>query len=749
MKIYILFFCLIAFLYNNLLFSQGADNKIIDSLKNQLKSHINDTIKLQILSDLNWIFSGIDANVSKEYGLQELKLSNKIENKKWIAQSYNDIGISCYKLGLLDSALDYYKKSLLIRNELNDSNLIASSLSKLGVIYLEQGNFNNALDCNIRALKIYEEATNENYLAMTLNNISAIYDKLNNYDKVIEYGEKAIEIHLKNERDYDAAFCYSNLASAYKRKNDINKSNDYLKKGLEIFTKYDDKSNEAAVLNGIGMNLREDHKDKEALVYYQKAYEISMQINDKLSKGLYCHNLSGTYSDLGNYSLAEKYSLEALENTEPTNKYQLTLIYRQLAILGAFLNNGKKSKHYFDKYVDLKDSIYNTQSSGQLAEMETKYQTEKKQLQIDNLEKSNSLKNSEIQKQKILIFSFIIGFIFILVFSILLYRLFIQKKKANILLEKQNVEISQQKEEIEAQRDEIETQRDKVSNQNHILFEQKKEITDSINYAKRIQTAVLPSGAYANSILGSHFILFKPKDIVSGDFYWATRANAWLIVTVADCTGHGVPGAFMSMLGVSFLNEIVRKKEVTKASDVLDHLRESIIEALSQTGETGTQNGMDIVLCAINTTNNQLQFAGANNSLYIVSSSNLQGFENLAGLSEQTAPANLKPQTSNFKLFEFKPDKQPVAIYEHMKPFTNHIIQLNSGDALYLMSDGYQDQFGGPNGKKFLSKNLKQLLIANCQLSMENQKQILEKTLIEWIGEGEQIDDITILGIKV
>jgi len=215
-----------------------------------------------------------------------------------------------------------------------------------------------------------------------------------------------------------------------------------------------------------------------------------------------------------------------------------------------------------------------------------------------------------------------------------------------------------------------------------------------------------------------------------------------LIVTVADCTGHGVPGAFMSMLGVSFLNEIVRKKEVTKASEVLDYLRISIIEALQQKGSLEEQkDGMDISLVVIDNSqfsiNNYYlaQWAGANNPLYIVKNEENTKLDELS--------------TFNFELYELKPDKMPVAIFEHMNPFTNHEIQLFKGDSIYLTSDGFQDQFGGSKGKKFMSKQLKQLFINNCHLSMMEQKLVMEKAMIEWRGDYEQIDDITILGMKI
>ena len=241
-----------------------------------------------------------------------------------------------------------------------------------------------------------------------------------------------------------------------------------------------------------------------------------------------------------------------------------------------------------------------------------------------------------------------------------------------------------------------------------------------------------PRDEFTKEILGNHFILFKQKDIVSGDFYWATKVNNFQIVCVADCTGHGVPGAFMSMLGISILNEIVRKENTTNASEILNKLREYIISALKQSGETENnisndsiiQDGMDISLCVINVETNILQFAGANNSLLIARNNNLIEIE------------------------EYKGNKMPIAIHSEMNSFSQIETQLYPGDTIYLMSDGFEDQFGGENNKKFKSKQLKDLLVANSTKSMNHQKEILETILINWIGKSEQIDDITIVGIK-
>jgi len=311
-----------------------------------------------------------------------------------------------------------------------------------------------------------------------------------------------------------------------------------------------------------------------------------------------------------------------------------------------------------------------------------------------------------------------------------------------------NQEILQQKEEISTQRDEIEAQRDLVIIQKEHIEEIHKEVTDSINYAKRIQEAVLPVSAPARAVLGEHFILFKPKDIVSGDFYWATQTRGHvtlLIVAVADCTGHGVPGAFMSMLGISFLNEIVRKQEVTQANHVLNELRKEIINALQQKGVSGEQkDGMDISLLVVNTETNECQWAGANNPLYIV-----RGGQNPQGLTKPVPLQNLEG------LEEIKGDKMPIAIYERMEPFTNHEFKVENGNCLYLFSDGFADQFGGAKGKKFMYKQFKEILVQTCPgtsqqiKTMNEQKEILDKIINEWIGNNEQIDDITVLGIKI
>jgi serine phosphatase RsbU (regulator of sigma subunit) len=254
-----------------------------------------------------------------------------------------------------------------------------------------------------------------------------------------------------------------------------------------------------------------------------------------------------------------------------------------------------------------------------------------------------------------------------------------------------------------------------------IIEEKNKHIIDSINYALRIQKAILPNDDEIKKALPESFILYKPKDVVSGDFYWfAERGNKKLIAAV-DCTGHGVPGAFMSMIGSALLNEIVNNQKITDSDVILNKLREGIIKAMKQTGAEGeNKDGMDIALCVID--EDSIQFSGANNPLWII---------------------------SNGELIETKGDKQPIGIYSNSVYFTKSMIQPQKGDCIYIFTDGYADQFGGESGKKFKYKNLKETLLSINKKPMEEQKQILDSMIEDWKGGFEQIDDILLIGIRV
>ncbi len=311
------------------------------------------------------------------------------------------------------------------------------------------------------------------------------------------------------------------------------------------------------------------------------------------------------------------------------------------------------------------------------------------------------------------------------IYSFIKYRerqLVRKNRELEIKVQERTVEIRKQKSVIEEKNKNLEAANIEISEQKDVIEAKNRDITDSIKYAKRIQNALLPSFDILKESFADSFILFKPRDIVSGDFYWAKKKNGEVIVVAADCTGHGVPGAFMSMLGISFLNEIVDRNNITDPGSILSHLRESVVSSLKQRQvDSETRDGMDIALCKINSEKNLLWFAGAYNPLWLI---------------------------RNGELTEQRADRMPIAIYDKMNEFTTQGIELRKGDCIYMFSDGYADQFGGPNGKKFKSKTLQELLISLQDKDMEEQKEILNTTIEEWRGDFEQVDDIVIVGIR-
>ncbi|PIP54973.1 MAG: hypothetical protein COX07_02435 [Bacteroidetes bacterium CG23_combo_of_CG06-09_8_20_14_all_32_9] len=811
-------------------------NPKLDSLLHECKKAIADTARIKLYLGIGDIYENTKPDSAiyyyqKAQSLAEKKLATsqsstiKVINtiKKYLAISCRYIGTIYLYQGLYDKAIEYYLKSLKITKEIGDKKEMAKCYNNIGMVHDNEGSYDKAIEYYFKSLKIFEELSKQNEdillkgeakkgMSQCYNNIGIVHTKHHNYDKAIEYYFKSLKIFeelskqqgnavLSREAKKGMAQCYNNIGNVHYYQGSYDNAIEYYLKSLKIKEELNDKKGMSNCYNNIGgIYIIQSSYDK-AIESYLKSLKIREELGDENGIAQVWSNISELHITLADsvavtnteknkhYNEAIKYALKAINLAKEINAMSLVNCNAaHLQQVYKALGNISQSLYYAELFIATKDSMFAGEKTIALAEMETKYKAEKKQLEIDKLEKQKALDNETMQRQKaeskrqqVIIFSFIFGFIIILTFSVIISRLFLQKKKANVLLLKQ-------REEISTQRDEIEAQRDKLSNQNNLLTGQKKEITDSIIYARRIQQAMLPDlfltlskeegkRSFIGGGLDEVFILFKPKDIVSGDFYWATivetshalslhDTHKILVVAVADCTGHGVPGAFMSILGISFLNEIVRKKEVTQASQILDQLRISIIDALKQkdiSSDISTllsvKDGMDIALVAINMETLECQFAGANNSLYIVSNSKFQISNSRKHNSEgdklsDKSSGNPKPEISNLKpetndLLEIKGDKMPVAIYVNMKPFTNKSVQLNKGDIIYLTSDGYKDQFGGPNNKKFKAKQLKELLIDNCNLSMKEQKDVLENTLVNWIGRGEQIDDITMLGIKI
>ncbi|MBI4646680.1 MAG: tetratricopeptide repeat protein [Bacteroidia bacterium] len=794
-----------------------AENTNIDSLL-QLYNNAPDTAKLRLLVTIAWKYRGINPDKSIYYYNEGIRLSDKLNNQKEKARFINGLGIIHEELGKYDKAMEFYNKALKIREQISDSSGIATSLGAIGncfgykgdfekskvyiqksldlslriqdktliamnytnmaAIFLEIGKIEKALDYFLKTLKIFEELNNLANTSVSLLNIAAIYNSMNNLEKTKEYLFKALNINRRLNDKKGLAACYNDIGTLYYQEKDYKNALDYCLQSVRLMEEMKDLYGLSESYNIISAVYRAENNVTKAIEYDFKAIKIREEIDDKIGMAETYYRLGISYRMLKEYNKSIEVLSKSLELAISIGlKPRIYKSYQQLSLTYYETGRYKEAFDLYEKYSLLKDSIYDENTQKQFTEMQTKYETEKKEKEIQLLNKDKQLKNVEFKKQTIVKNAFIAGFIFLLllIFIVLFSYKKIRNKNKILKLQKaeieeKNEELHQQNEEIASQRDvilqknqvlqqqkeEIEAQRDEIETQHALVTKQKEkiefihgELTDSIRYAQRIQQAVLPGADFLNEIFstGEYFILFKPRDIVSGDLYWCSQRNNYLLIAVADCTGHGVPGAFMSMLGIAFLNEIVAHENVVTASQVLDLMREYIIRSLQQKGISGEQkDGMDIVFCAIDKPNSRdiqradmsafrLQFAGANNSLYLI----------------QT----VAPQP--FVLEEIKGDKMPVAIHTQMRPFTNHEIEVHRGDIIYISSDGYADQFGGPNGKKFKSKNFRELINSICSKPLPEQKDILDRTIEEWKAfinphtehPFEQIDDITVMGVKI
>lgn len=537
-----------------------------------------------------------------------------------------------------------------------------ATLANIGGIYEAQEKNEKALDYYFRANKLTNIDEFPNYMADTYRNIGGIYSAMDKFDSALVVYDQALSIYNKLNDKRGIVVMYNFFGQVY--------INQYEKKANAQPLAFLDKA-QFYYQQSIDLNKKEVNDFDELCSSYQGLGEIA------LHKGDFHHAI-----DYFNQVIELGKHIQSVRS--------LRSAYEYIAKAYAATSNYKKAYENYLLFKDWNDSLKSDENVELLTQMSMQYSFDKEQV-LKDLEYQQKLKRQRLVRYFILIVLLIVSG-----FSLQVFRSYQQKKKDNVLL-------AHQKEEIE---------------------KQKEEITDSIKYAKRIQNAILPSLEYAKEILPEHFILFRPRDIVSGDYYWMHRTGNILIVAAADCTGHGVPGAFMSMLGVSFLNEIVHKENLLQPHLILNKLRESVKRTLGQTGKEGeAKDGMDIAMVVVNFDTMMLQYAGAYNPLYLY---------------------------RNGELIETKADKMPIGIYiKEKESFTNNEMPVQKGDTFYVFSDGYHDQFGGKDGGKYKSIPFKNYLGSIQSYNMAEQRELLNTNIDNWKGNLDQTDDIIVIGVRI
>tara|TARA_R110001592_G_scaffold60311_3_gene183308 strand:+ start:6027 stop:8192 length:2166 start_codon:yes stop_codon:yes gene_type:complete len=700
----------------------------LDSLFNQLHK-VDQQQKSGILNEIAFNFRVENPDSCISLVKQSISIAQKYNQYKELGYAYNLYGIASENKGDIDSSLAYYNRALVFFKRTENLDDDAMVYVNLGAVHRNRGRYEEALNYYFKGVKIVQKSKNWSSLTSFLNNIALVYWDMSNLEKTKEYLLEQKTIAEEHNIVEAQSRSYLNLAILYDDLGEDSLIQKYDQLSLQLNRKLNDRQGISINLVNIGVFYDNRGDLATALKYYNEARAIKEEIQDEKGLVNLLINIGMLYDGQGKKELAEKTLLEA--NQRALSIKNVRYIKNSYEALAEFYEEKdyKKAYKYYQMYSQTKDSILNLNSSSKLAELGAKYDDEKKKNQITLLKKEQELQNVELKEATLRAYFLYGGLGTLLLLCIIIFIGFKSKQKANQL-------ISAQKKEVEFQKEVVE--------QKH------KEITDSINYAKRIQSALLKSEEHQSEHLPEHFIFFKPKDVVSGDFYWALEKQDYLYLAAADCTGHGVPGAFLTMLGTSFLNEINAGENLLSPASILDLLRARIIEQLNQNGEEGeSRDGMDISLLRLNLKTHQMEWAGANNPIWIIPSVTSNADEGIASRSIEPLTESFTRIDSQNELIEIKGDKQPISYYTDMKPYTNHSFQLQKGVSIYIFSDGYADQFGGPKGKKYKYKELKNSLLSIANLPLKKQKNFLSEEFEKWKGDLEQIDDVCIIGVRI
>jgi len=701
--------------------------------------------------------------------------------------------VASYYLGYLDSAIAFHEKAFLIHVELKNYSAMAASYNNIANIYRERGQLAEALDYFVRAKKILERLGNKTAVGSIYGNIGAVYSDMGDHENARIWYWKALDSKKETDDFISIALLLTGIGEGHMDIGNYDSAMYYNLESLRI-------RQEIKNLNGIGNSYRHigevflaKGELDSAMFYFRKSLTYIEPLNLQSA-------LTDVYSSIGiiyerqkKYSDALIYAKKAFDIAHETGyldaerdaSFLLFKLYKQKG-------NFNDALKMHEVYITMRDSMNKEANQKAIIKQEIQDDYDKKTL-ADSLRREDDRRIEQLQhtqeseKQWFLTVAVASGLGLVVIFLIFVFNRLQVTRKQKKVIEEQKIKVERQKEEVVLA--------------HHELEEKNQEIMDSITYAKRIQSAILPSAKTVKEFLPESFILYKPKDIVAGDFYWlesvseqstatlrsgsssgneplanlsellvddtstdssksknknpaaaTAAANSSILFAAADCTGHGVPGAMVSVVCNGALNRAVREFGLKEPGIILDKVREIVIEEFEKSDEE-VKDGMDISLCSISPLSLgegpgvRLKWAGANNPLWIIRKGALEVEEIKANVSAETYDRITKG--FGYDLIEVKADKQPIGKYADPKPFTTNSIQLNSGDSIYVFTDGFQDQFGGDKGKKFKAASLKTLLLSIQNESMENQKKIIDEAFENWRGKLEQVDDVCVIGVRV
>ena len=700
----------------------SQENEYEQNLKNIL-SITPTQKKIDSLESFSKFIVFTDYEIGKKASLKLLEYTRHGNNKRQFLTAYNILGLATHYTGDNEIALQYFDTLIKTAVVLKDTLMESKGHGNCGLVYERLGNFKEAFAQYTYALKCAEKLGNQSMQASSYGNLGNVSVRLEKFKEAVSYFEKSASIFIKLENKKATANQYNSISQAYDGLKDVNKQVEYLNKAETIYRSIGEKRALGTVLTNLG-TIESDyyHNIPKAIKILEEALVLKKETEDESGMATIYINLSAQYASQAKYAKAFSAIAEAKKIADyQKDLFLLSKVLEKTSMIYRMTGDFKNAYKYHIDFIVVKDSILGQETQKAVAEYKEMYESEKKQYEIDKLKKTEEIDKLKIIKneqqlekekaQRYLIFG---ALICVLILCIVLIRAFIQKRNnANILQSKNEM--------INAKNDALQSANLEISHQKEIIEEKQKEIVDSINYAKKIQYALLAHDNLLSKNLPEHFVLFKPKDIVSGDFYWATEHHGKFYFAVCDSTGHGVPGAFMSLLNIGFLSEAIKEKNIFMPNEILNYVRTRLIESI---GSDGQQDGMDCILICIDgkTESKTITYAAANNEPILISSN---------------------------EIISLPKDKMPVGKGERMESFKLQSLSLQEGDVLYLYTDGYADQFGGPKGKKFKYKQLNDLLLANSKKSMNDQSNLLVNEFDKWKGNLEQVDDVCVIGIRI
>ncbi len=593
---------------------------------------------------------------------------------KSLALSYSNLAI--YSQGISDHVKTQYYAEMCLSTF--DSALViapddkrskdgkAKAFILLGNLHDAQKDYVMASKYFDLALTMFQETGNAVGRGGALTSQGRLLHKHGRHAEALNKFADAIEIFLKQEDFMSLTIAYNNMGETYLALKEPANARECFQKSLEIAEQIKNPSRQAFAMLLLARADTAENKNSDALVHLIQARDLAV---------------------------------ESTQNSILGDVYQL--MAHVLYQVGEY----RAAYDAFQSFSSIRDSLYDLEKSRQLKDAMTKFETEKKEQENVALQKDNKLKQAEISTQRVTRnFTFGIA-ILVLVVASVLWVANRQKKKANAQLTLLNEEVNQQKLVVEKQKEVIEVRQ--------------KETTDSIQYAKKIQGALFAANEVLKEGLGEHLLFFQPKDIVSGDFYWAVKKANYFYLAVCDSTGHGVPGAFMSLLNISYINEAINEKGIEEPGKIFDHVRHRLEVNVSGSNQ---KDGMDGIIIRLDSSTGEMKFATAFNAPIVV-----RGGE----------------------VIRFTPDKMPVGPGVKTQNFSTDSVQLNTGDIVYLFTDGFADQFGGEKGKKFKYKQLEELLVRTSAANVSEQQASIEKTFSNWKGILEQVDDVLLVGFRI